>query len=601
MDRKSYLILFISFLLFLAWNIMLPKMFPPQPLPPTTNAITHASISNRPSMTNAAAPAAVPQMRAENRFSGLEKQQESLLVIENDDARYTFTSLGGGIKQIDLKKYPEVVGQGKKSAAATNLATLNTKVALPVLALLSPASLEGDGPFTLTKTVGGVRAEKRLTNGITLVKEFHLSTNYLVEASARIENNSGKPLAIPAMEWNVGTATPLGATDKNTVMMGLITYNGSKAEYVGDSWFANRTLGCLPGTPRNEYASGTNIAWAAVHNQFFAIALISTNEPALRVLAHKVDLPAPTAAELADDSRLVAKPYGFQAAMVFPEMTLAANQTLEKKFTIYAGPKEYNSLARIGVAMKNDLDLIMDFSGFFGFFAKLLLISMNGLHAMHLGYGMAIIVITILIKLLFWPLTNASTRSMKRMAALQPQMNEIKEKYKDDPKKVNQKTMEFMKEHKVNPASGCFPMLLQIPVFFGFYKMLQGAIELRGASFLWVKDLSVGDTIYTIPGVNFPVNPLPLLMGVTMLWQARMTPASPNMDPMQQKIMKYMPLMFMVFLYNFSAGLTLYWTVQNLLTIAQMKLTKNQDVTIEPPRKHRAPTPGAFGSRKSKS
>ncbi len=600
MDRKSYLILFISFLIFLAWNVMLPKMFPPQPLPLKTNAVAYASSTNLSARSNVTETSAVTQLRADNRLRVLEKQPEKLLVLETENVRYTFSSLSGGIKEFDLKKYPEVVGQGKKSVLATNLATLNTKASLPVFALLSPAGLEGDGQFTLAKTTTGVRAEKRLTNGVTFIKEYHLSTNYLIETTARIENNTGKPLAIPATEWNVGTATPLGDMDKNTMMLGIIAYNGAKAEYIGDGWFANRTLGCLPGTPRTEYVSGTNMAWAAVHNQFFTVALISTNEPALRVLARKVDLPAPTSAELADNSRLVAKPYGYQASMVFPETILPANQALEKRFTIYAGPKEYNSLARIGVAMKNDLDLIMDYSGFFGFFAKLLLISMNGLHALNLGYGWAIIVITVLIKLLFWPLTNASTRSMKRMAALQPQMNEIKEKYKDDPKKMNQKTMEFMKENKVNPASGCFPMLLQIPVFFGFYKMLQSAIELRGASFLWVKDLSVADTIFTIPGIAFPVNPLPLFMGVTMLWQARMTPPSPSMDPMQQKIMKYMPLMFILFLYNYSAGLSLYWTVQNLLTIAQMKLTKNQDVTIEPPRKHRAPTPGAFGSRKSK-
>lgn len=600
MDRKSYLILFISFLIFLAWNFMLPKMFPPQPLPQNTNAVAFASSTNLPSRTNLAATSIVPEIRADNRLPSLGNQPEKLLVFENDNARYTFTSLSGGIKEVELKKYPEVVGQGKKTAASTNLATLNTKVPLPIFALLSPAGLEGDGQFVLSKTTGGVRAEKRLTNGITFIKDYHFSTNYLVETTARIENSSGKPLLLPATEWNVGTATPLGATDKNTIALGIIDYNGSKADYIGDSWFANRTLGCLPGTPRTEYVSGTNIAWAAVHNQFFTIALIP-KDSALRVLSHKVELPAPTAAELADDSRLVAKPYGFQATMVFPETNILANQVLEKKFTIYAGPKEYNSLALIGAEMKNDLDLIMDFSGFFGFFAKLLLISMNGLHSnLHLGYGVAIIVITVLIKLIFWPLTNHSTRSMKRMAALQPQMNEIKEKYKDDPKKMNQKTMEFMKENKVNPASGCFPMLLQIPVFFGFYKMLQSAIELRGASFLWAHDLSVADTIFTIPGVNFPVNPLPLFMGVTMLWQARMTPPSPGMDPMQQKIMKYMPLMFMVFLYNFSAGLTLYWTVQNLLTIAQMKLTKNQNVTIEPPKKHRVQTPGAFGSRKNK-
>ena len=192
-------------------------------------------------------------------------------------------------------------------------------------------------------------------------------------------------------------------------------------------------------------------------------------------------------------------------------------------------------------------------------------------------YGLAIIVITVIIKLLFWPLTQASTRSMKRMQELQPQMKALQEKYKDDPRKMNMKLMEFMKENKVSPLGGCLPMLLQIPVFFGFYRMIQSAIELRGARFLWACDLSQPDTILMLPGLNFPVNPLPLLMGATMLWQARLTPPSPGMDPVQQKMMRYMPLMFMVFLYNFSAGLTLYWTVQNLLTIAQMKLTRSRD------------------------
>src|SRR6185295_7712128 len=137
--------------------------------------------------------------------------------------------------------------------------------------------------------------------------------------------------------------------------------------------------------------------------------------------------------------------------------------------------------------------------------------------------------------------------------------------------------MEFMKENKVSPLGGCLPMLLQIPVFIGFYQMLRSAIELHGAHLLWACDLSQPDTIFYLPGLNFPVNPLPLIMGATMLWQARLTPPSPGMDPAQQKIMRYMPLMFLFILYNFSAGLTLYWTVQNLLTIAQMKLTKAKD------------------------
>jgi YidC/Oxa1 family membrane protein insertase len=222
---------------------------------------------------------------------------------------------------------------------------------------------------------------------------------------------------------------------------------------------------------------------------------------------------------------------------------------------------------------------------------------MNGLHRMGLSYAMAIIVITIIIKVLFWPLTQASTRSMKRLAALQPQMKALQEKYKDDPAKMQRKLMEFMKENKVSPLGGCLPMLLQMPVFIGFFYMIRSAIELRGARFLWVCDLSQPDTLFYLPGLNVPVNPLPLLMGATMLWQARLTPPSPGVDPLQQKMMKYMPLMFLFILYNFSAGLTLYWTVQNLLTIAQMKLTKTDAASTSSSARN-APSPASPPKKK---
>jgi len=137
-------------------------------------------------------------------------------------------------------------------------------------------------------------------------------------------------------------------------------------------------------------------------------------------------------------------------------------------------------------------------------------------------------------------------------------------------------------------------VLLQMPVFFGFFFMIQNAIELRGAEFFWACDLSKPDTVAFLPFLNFPINPLPLLMGATMLWQARLTPVAPGMDPMQQNMMKYMPLMFLFILYNFSAGLTLYWTVQNLLSIAQMKLTKAKDqpATAAAPAKPAGPASG---------
>jgi len=194
------------------------------------------------------------------------------------------------------------------------------------------------------------------------------------------------------------------------------------------------------------------------------------------------------------------------------------------------------------------------------------------------------------------------------MQALQPQMKAIQEKYKADPRKMNQKLMEFMKENKVSPLGGCLPMIVQIPVFIGFYYMLQSAVELRGARFLWACDLSQPDTIFIIPGLGwipflgipslgFPVNPLPLLMGLSQFWQARMTPMSPGVDPVQQKIMQYMPLMFVFILYNFSSGLALYWTVQNLLSILQMKLTKS---TMPPPAAAAGPVKAPVSPRKAR-
>jgi YidC/Oxa1 family membrane protein insertase len=170
-------------------------------------------------------------------------------------------------------------------------------------------------------------------------------------------------------------------------------------------------------------------------------------------------------------------------------------------------------------------------------------------------------------------------------------MMAIAEKYKDDPVKKNQKTMEFMKEHKVSPLGSCLPTLIQIPVFFGFFYMLRNAIELRGVHFLWVHDLSQSDTVAYLPFLGgFPVNPLPLLMGATQLWQSQILPPSPGMDPGQQKMMRYMPLLFVAMFYRMSSGLVLYWTVSNLLSILQTKMTKMTDET--------APKPAAVVPRK---
>ena len=590
MDRKSIIILVVCFLMLAAWMPLMNRLYPPAPrraasdAPAAAAAGTNTSVAaERPAPVTPAAPASVPHAFL---TAGA---PEVILVLTNELARYTFTSHGGGLKTVELLKFPEIVG-GRNATNNGSLATLNNLAPAPVLATSGGTSLEGDGIFHLTRTATGVRAEKALTNGLVLVKAFELSTNYLVAASLSLTNTSAQSLALPVQQWIIGTATPMNPQD-NGLSVGMMWFNGASSTEIGQSWFDNRFLGCFPGTPRFEYRGGqTNVVWAAVHNQFFALAAMP-GDKADEVICHPVELPRPLEWLLQAPTR-TGPVKGFETALVYPAQTLASGQGTERHFYFFAGPKEYRILDQIGNTFGNEIERVMGFSGFFGWFAKVLLLSMNGLQAtLHVGYGWAIILITLIIKLLFWPLTQASTRSMKRMQALQPQMNELKAKYKDDAAKMNQKLMEFMKANKVSPLGGCLPMVIQLPIFFGFYRMIQSAIELRGEGFLWVRDLAQPDTLFHIHLGTFdlPFNLLPLLMGGTMLWQSHLTPATPGADPMQQKMMKYMPLMFLFMLYNFSAGLTLYWTVQNLLSILQMKLTRAQPAVVPavvaPPRK----------------
>ena len=578
MDKKSIIIVVISFLLLVLWFPLTNYIWPPSPAPRTTNQValqtnttsaatqSVAAVTNQPLTTP---PPTIPTLVASNA-------PEDVVEVETAEALFTFTSHGGGLKTVALKRFPEIITCNDKEVAETNRVRLNTGTAMPVMAVLGGDALVGDGLFQLTRDGQVVRATKTLPNGLRIAKEFAVSSNYLVTAKVRMENQSSQPLALPAQAAVIGSTSTLGARDDPT-RLGTYWFNGEKKQSVDEPWFLNYTMGCgcLGGTPRDNYLQGNNnVAWADVHSQFFTIITVP-KERASQIHVTRTLLPAVT-----NQPAPATPPAALQASLIYAATVLAPTQAVERAFEIYAGPKEYKRLTRIAAAQKTNIDTVMDYDGFFGWFAQVLLSSMNGLHNLGLNYAMAIIAITVIIKLLFWPLTNASTKSMKRMAALQPQMKAIQEKYKDNPQKMNREVMEFMKKNKVSPLGGCLPMLLQIPVFFGFFKMIQSAIELRGEQFLWACDLSKPDTIFVVPGFNIPVNPLPLVMGLTMLWQARLTPPSPGMDPMQQKIMKYMPLMFLFILYNFSAGLTLYWTVQNLLTIAQMKLTKTKD---EPP------------------
>lgn len=226
-------------------------------------------------------------------------------------------------------------------------------------------------------------------------------------------------------------------------------------------------------------------------------------------------------------------------------------------FVIYAGPKEYDKLAEL----KLGLEHIVDF-GFFSILARPLFWLLKFFYKYMGNYGWAIVLLTIVTRIPFIPLLNKGQQSMKRMQELQPRLAELKEKYKNDPQKMQKEMMGIYKKHKVNPVGGCLPMLLQIPVFFALYKILQIAIELRGAPFLlWVTDLSGKDPYYVMP----------VIMGITMLIQQKMTPTS--VDPKQNKIMMIMPVIFTFMFLNFASGLVLYWLVNNVLGILQQVQT----------------------------
>ena len=605
MDKTGIVIVSLCFAALIAWFVTQTRMEAQharqQALFNATNQVAlaaHAAqATNAALLSVPAAPETTTTLSASE--AGLPAQT---LVLTNSRARYTFTSRGGGLQQVDLLDYPDTISarwRRQDQSPSNGVASLNTHADEPILAVLAGSAMGADLNFALTPTSDGVRAEKDFAGGLVLTKEFHLSSNYVVNATVTWRNNSGQPVLLPAQEIVVGTATPMDVDD-NGMYLGATWCDGNTYYDTPVTYFNTNTtiLGIIPRKPTPDFHAGNgNVIWAAAHNQFFAIlAMTPTNAPAQQVAARPVVLPA--LADVQDNASLL-YPKGIQTTLVYPAETVTANSSLTRQITLFAGPKEFRTLSLIAEQQGNHADLAMNFgtgySGFWGigtFFAKLLLSSMNWLHDVtKMGYGWTIVVITILLRIIFWPFTAASMRSAKKMQALGPEVQALKEKYKDDPQKFTQKQMELWKKNKVNPMSGCLPMLVQMPVFFGFLAMIRCAIELRGAHFLWVADLTKPDTVFMIPGIGFPFNLLPLLMVGTMVWQAHLQPPSPGMDASQQKMMRYMPLMFLVFLYNYSSGMALYMTVSTLAGAIQTIMTRVKPIAPATPALTSAPKP----------
>ena len=215
-----------------------------------------------------------------------------------------------------------------------------------------------------------------------------------------------------------------------------------------------------------------DVTWTGVSSQYFCTIVTTQKNKGLSAWATRFDT-----------RKLNDVPvYGIEGGLGMPAFTLAPGQSLEESFLIYAGPKDLSQLRKLGGGQ----EAVMNF-GMFGFVSEFLLWAMNSLNAVLHSYAAAIIVLTIIIKSLLWPIQNKATNQLRKMSLLTPKMTELREKYKDDPQKMNEEVMKLYREYGVNPFSGCVPMLIQIPIFFGFYAMLGSAIELRNSSFLWVQ------------------------------------------------------------------------------------------------------------------
>lgn len=495
---------------------------------------------------------------------------EQLVTLSNDFVEVEFTTLGGAIRTVEFL-------QTKTGQRDDYI--FNADGRLPALSL-SLAGRDGDmQEFALPYAIEQQSADSitfvfNSGDGLALRRTYSLAQDgseqdpYIIRHSTTFNNQAATPQALSTIYLNLGTSRPV--TEKQLpAFLNVGYFDGEDAEFIAINKLTGGKgfLGIGASAPVEQLEQSVRCEWASVKNQFFA-AVLSSETMGRDLFIYPVEAP-----EAEDGTR--GRP-GISGSVGYEVGTVAAGSAKTLDFDFYVGPKEFKRLQALG----NQQDEVMQF-GFLSFISKLLLSFMYAIHSVVPSWGWSIVIMTICIKTLFWPLSAKASRSQKRMAKIQGPMAELKEKYKDNPQKLQQETLKVFKENQVNPVAGCLPMLIQMPIFLGLFYMLRSASELRHESFLWVSDLSMPDTLTYIAG--YPLNLLPLLMGITMFFQMRMMPVSPTADPAQQKIFKFLPFIFLVFLYNFSSGLVLYWTVQNLLTILQQKIINSRpDEELQP-------------------
>ena len=560
MDRTAWIVVVLCVIGLVLWELYLVKQTPPRPAPVNVTPLQISPAATIASPTPLASPE-VAQKAAEPVPSFPEKIE----TLRNSDVELRLTNRGGGIKEAVLLR--QVAENGQR-------VVLNSAESAPIGALIEQPSAPALPEFTAsTESDSVVRFEHTTAEQIAIRKKFFFQQspenkdNFVAEMDVDFENRGTEPYRSAGYFVALGSAAPIHSKDYPSYTR-LVWCIAGKAKGIDVGWFGSGGgfLGVGQRAERPFYQE--NIAgaeWVAVSDQFFTTLLAPLTAKADAVWGRRFDIQRPP------DQKLL----GIEGALGMPGFELQPGQTYSARFEIYVGPKLYHRLAQLP---HNEAE-IMDF-GMFKLVCQFLLNFMNLLHSWLHDYGLAILALTTIIKLTLWPIQNRANRSMRQMAALSPKMQELKEKYKDDPTRMNQEVMKLYKQYGINPVGGCLPMLIQIPIFFGLFKMLGQAVELRNAKFLWVKDLSQPDTVAHLPLLDWPINIIPLCMAATQIWLMAMTPKTG--DATQRRVMMFTPLIFLFICYNFAAALALYYTAQNLFSLVQFYYNKRQPMpTLE--------------------
>jgi len=530
MDKRAIFGIALSILVLVVYQDLVSRFFPPPvPAAPTTSESKDAvkapdtnAVKESPAATAVAqaVPAELP-----NRQSARE------IKVETENYKAVFTTQGGRLKSFKFKKYrtsadansppfemvqsapgvPLPLGVRWQMPEAFDDASLNYSVQGGDLVL------SGDAKATLT--FQGQNAQ-----GVLITKSFTFSgAAYPIQFEVAVKSASG---AAPVPEIVLTDKADHSVPNHDAPFEGFIAVIDGKI----------RREPAAEAAKGHEFAG--DVSWAGLGHTYFFFGIVPENGA-----AHKASVR--------------------QAGPALVASISASGQS--ERATLFIGPKELDTLKAVGKGLERAIDF-----GYFGFVSIPFLYVLHFFHRFTGSYGLDIILLTVMIKLLMAPLTHKSFVSMKAMQKLQPQMEKLKERYANDKEKLNKEIMELYRRNGVNPLGGCLPMVLQFPVFIGLYNALSTPIELRHASFLWINDLSRPDwesLPLTIAGWHFGIPILTILMGASMFLQQWMTPSAG--DPNQRKIMMLMPLMFTFMFVSFPAGLTVYWLVNNILTIAQ--------------------------------